>query len=306
MEYQPRPTVPAEIPVFVRRLAADIGETADMIAFKHTIFALPFAIISLTTAADPGWPTLWVWAWALVAMVSARTAAMAFNRLADQEIDADNPRTAARALPAGRLSRRFAWVVTGAAAITFVVAAAMLNRLCLVLAVPTLAFLLGYSFAKRFTSAAHLWLGLALGIAPVGAWIAVTGSVGRPSLVLGAAVMLWVAGFDVIYSLQDEAFDRDRGLRSLPSALGGRRALILARLFHMSALIGFALFAVMAGGGWLRLGAVATAGVLFLWQHRMISSDGLDAVNAAFFTANGALAVAICVLFLFAKMHPAL
>jgi 4-hydroxybenzoate polyprenyltransferase len=196
--------------------------------------------------------------------------------------------------------------VTAIAATSFVVAAAMLNRLCLVLAIPTLAVLLGYSYAKRFTSLAHLWLGLALGIAPVGAWIAVTGAFALPPSVLGAAVMLWVAGFDVIYSLQDETFDRSHGLRSMPAVLGGGRALTAARVFHIGALVGFALFAIMAGGGWLRFAAVGAAGLLLGWQHRLISGQGLEAVDAAFFSVNGALSVVMCVLFLFAKMLPAL
>lgn len=164
-----------------------------MIAFKHSVFALPFALMSLVTAAGDGWPAARVWLWVIIAMISARTAAMSFNRLADHQLDAVNPRTNDRSLPAGRLSRRFAWWVTIIATLVFIVAAARLNRFCLVLAPPTLAVLLGYSYAKRITAAAHLWLGLALGIAPIGAWIAVTGAVAGPPIVLGAAVMLWVA-----------------------------------------------------------------------------------------------------------------
>lgn len=286
------------------RLADAIRETADMIVIKHTVFALPFAVIAAATAADPGWPAARVWAWGLVAMVAARSAAMTFNRLADHQLDAANPRTAGRALPAGRLSRRFAWAVTAAASLLFVLAAGQLNRLCLVLAVPALAVLLGYSYAKRFTAAAHLWLGASLGLAAPGAWIAVTGSIAAPSLVLGSAVALWVAGFDIIYSLQDERFDRVRGLHSAPARLGGRRALLFARALHGAALVGFAAFAMMAGGGWLRLAAVAAAGTLLLRQHRLVSPDDLRAVDAAFFTTNGVLSVVMCLLFLFAKMRP--
>jgi len=283
------------------RLVADLRETGEMIAFKHTVFALPFAVISLITAASPGWPEPRVWLWVAVAMVAARTAAMAFNRLADHALDAENPRTADRALPAGRLSRRFTSVVTAVSAAVFVLAAAELNRLCLVLAPPTLAVLLGYSYAKRFTAGAHLWLGIALGIAPVGAWIAVAGRLSWPPLVLAAAVSLWVAGFDVIYSLQDESFDRGRALHSLPARLGGGRALQLARLFHLLAFIGFAIFAAAAGGGVFRLVAVGGAGVLLAWQHRLIRADDLHRVDAVFFTTNGALALLMCILFLFAK-----
>ncbi len=279
-----------------------LRETAEMIKIQHTVFALPFAVISLVTAAGAGWPAGRVWLWVIVAMVGARTAAMAFNRLADQDIDAVNPRTAGRALPAGRLSRRFAWTVTVAAAAVFVLAAGELNRLCLLLSPLVLAVLLGYSLSKRVTVLAHLWLGAGLGMAPVGAWLAVTGRFAAPPLVLGAAVMLWVAGFDVIYSLQDEAFDRAHGLHSLPARLGARRALALARVFHLLAFAGIAVFAVQAGGGPWRLAAAALAGALLLWQHRLVRPDDLSRVNAAFFTANGVLSVAMCILFLFAKM----
>ena len=287
------------------RLLTGVRETGEMIAFKHTVFALPFAIISLVTAAAPHWPTARTWLWVAVAMVSARTAAMAFNRLADHRIDTENPRTSGRALPAGRLSRSFAWAVTGISAAVFLSAATSLGPLCLVLAPPALVVLLGYSYAKRFTAASHLWLGLALGIAPVGAWIAVTGTIGWPVFLLAGAVALWVAGFDVIYSLQDESFDREHGLHSLPARVGGRRALALARLFHLTAFVGFLGFAVAAGGGPIRLLAVLAAGLLLAWQHRLIKADDLESVDAAFFIANGALALAMCVLFVVARLTPA-
>jgi len=272
-----------------------------MVAFKHSIFALPFALMSLITAAGASWPAPRTWAWIVVAMVAARTAAMSFNRLVDHEIDAANPRTTGRSLPAGRLSRRFAWTVTVVASVTFVVAAGMLNRLCLVLAPPTLTWLLGYSYAKRFTATAHLWLGLALGFAPLGAWVAETSELAWPPAILGAAVAFWVAGFDTIYSLQDEAFDRSHGLFSLPARLGAGHALAVSRGFHALAVIGFAVFAVAAGGGWIRLSAVAAAAALIFWQHRLVRPSDLSAVNAAFFTANGMLSVIMLVLFVIAK-----
>jgi len=284
------------------RMAVDLAETADMIAFKHTVFALPFAVIALITAAAPGWPSAGTWVWVAVAMVSARTAAMAFNRLVDHQIDAINPRTAGRALPAGRLSRRFASAVTAGSAAVFVFAAAMLNPLCLALAAPALAVLLGYSYAKRFTAASHLWLGVALGMAPIGAWLAVTGRPERPALILAAAVCFWVAGFDVIYSLQDESFDRDHALHSLPARLGGSRSRVLARIFHLLAFGGFFAFAQAAGGGTIRYLAVATAGLILAWQHRLVSADGLQSVDAAFFKANGTLAVCMCAFFVVARM----
>jgi len=290
------------VTAFTGRLAGDIRETADMVAFKHSVFALPFAVIALVTASAPGWPSAGVWLLVTSAMVSARTAAMAFNRLADHSIDAANPRTSGRSLPAGRLSRRFAVVVTVSSSLVFVAAAALLNDWCLALSVPTLAVLLGYSYAKRFTAASHLWLGLALGMAPIGAWVADAGRLDSPALVLAAAVAFWVAGFDVIYSLQDESFDRAHGLRSLPAVVGGRRALGAARGFHVAAFLGFAAFAAISGGGWLRTWAVLLAGGLLLWQHRLVAPDRLDAVNAAFFTANGVLSVVMCVLFVLARL----
>jgi len=279
-----------------------LRETAEMIKIQHTVFALPFALISLVTATGEGWPSPHVWLWVLVAMVSARTAAMTFNRIVDAGIDAANPRTAQRALPAGRLSRRFAWGVTTASSVLFVVAAGQLNGLCLLLAPVALGVLLGYSYTKRFTSLAHLWLGFALGISPVGAWLAAAGRFDPPPLVLGAAVMLWVAGFDVIYSLQDEQFDREHGLRSLPARMGARNALAAARLLHVGSLLGFAVFASLAGGGPWRWLAVVLAAGLLLVQHRMVRPGDLSRVDAAFFSANGLLAVAMGVLFLFAKI----
>jgi 4-hydroxybenzoate polyprenyltransferase len=283
-------------------MLGDLAEAGDMIAFKHTVFALPFAVMSLITAAGDGWATPRVWFWVIVAMIAARTAAMSFNRLVDHHIDAANPRTADRSLPAGRLGRRYAWAMTAIPALVFVVSAGMLNRLCLLLAAPTLAVLLGYSYSKRFTSAVHLWLGLALGLAPIGAWIAVTGAVDLPPIVLGAAVMFWVAGFDTIYSLQDEAFDRDRGLRSVPAALGAGRALLFARVLHLAALGGFAAFAVLAGGGWVRWAAIVAAAGLMLWQHSLVRADDLSRVDAAFFSANGTLSVLMCTFFIIAKI----
>jgi len=292
----------AELTASGSKLITGLRETGEMIAFKHTVFALPFAVIALITAAAPTWPAPRTWLWVAVAMVSARTSAMAFNRLADHRIDSENPRTSGRALPAGRLSRNFAWAVTALSATVFLIAAALLGPLCLVLAPPALAVLLGYSFSKRFTAASHLWLGLALGIAPIGAWIAVTGKVELEAVILAAAVALWVAGFDVIYSLQDEAFDRETALHSLPARVGGKGALRIARFFHVLAFVGFVAFALAAGGGPIRLSAVAAAGLLLAWQHRLIRADTLESVDAAFFTANGALATVMCVLFVVARL----
>ncbi len=279
----------------------DLRETGEMIKFQHTVFALPFAVIALVGAPAHGWPPLRIWLLVLVAMVAARTAAMAFNRLIDHNIDARNPRTADRSLPGGRLSRPFVWTVTIGSSVLFVLAAAMLNSLCLILAVPTLALLLGYSWSKRFTATAHLWLGAALGIAPIGAWIAVTGRPAWPPAVLGASVMVWVAGFDIIYSLQDEDFDRSAGLHSFPVALGPKGALAMARALHLGSLVGFGTFALLSGGGPLRWIAVGAATLMLGWQHTLVAPDDLSRIDAAFFTANGILAMVMGVLFVTAR-----
>ncbi len=285
-----------------RTFAGHLRETAEMIKIQHTVFALPFALIALVTASGSGWPAPPVWLWVLVAMVAARTAAMTFNRLADHGIDAANPRTSGRALPAGRLGRPFAWGVTALSVAVLVLAAGMLNRTCLVLSPVAVAVLLGYSLSKRFTTWAHVWLGLSLGLAPVGAWLAVSGRLAPAPLVLGVAVSLWAAGFDIIYSLQDKAFDREHGLFSAPAQLGARRALLLARGGHLLALAGFSVFAAIAGGGALRALAVVAAAGLLAWQHHLVAPDDLSRVNAAFFTTNGILSVLMCALFVLAKL----
>ena len=282
----------------VKKVFDDLRETGEMIKIQHTVFALPFALIALVSAPATGWPPLRVWLLVLMAMVAARTAAMAFNRLADHRLDALNPRTADRSLPGGRLSRNFVALITVVASAFFILAAGLLNSLCLILAFPTLVVLLGYSFSKRFTAASHLWLGAALGIAPIGAWIAVSGRLALTPVLLGASVMLWVAGFDIIYSLQDEGFDRSTGLHSIPSALGSRRALTLARVLHGLSLAGFAAFALVSGGGPLRWSAVIAAAAMLGWQHTLVTPDDLSRVDAAFFTANGILAIVMGVLFI--------
>lgn len=269
---------------------------SELIAFPHTVFALPFALVAVLAAAEgmPSWGTLF---WVVVAMVGARTAAMAFNRLADQHIDAQNPRTAGRPLPSGRLPRSQAWGLVVAGSFALVLAAAQLNPLCLALSPVALAWVLGYSYTKRFTALSHLWLGLGLGMAPVGGWLAVTGSFAWPPLVLASAVTFWVAGFDVLYSLQDVEFDRRAGLYSLPACLGVATALWLARAFHLLAAAGFAAFARLIDGGLWAMGAVLLAWLLLLAQHLLVGNGRLERINAAFFTANGVLSLSMLVLF---------
>jgi 4-hydroxybenzoate polyprenyltransferase len=263
---------------------------ARMIKLSHSVFALPFALAAAALAAD-GAPTPRQVLWILVAMVGARSAAMGFNRLADQELDARNPRTAGRELPAGLLTRGEVWAFVAVSAAALVVAAAMLNPLCLALSPVALAIVFGYSYTKRFTAFSHGFLGLALAIAPVGAWLAIRGTLARPPIVLGLAVLLWVAGFDTIYACQDAEHDRAAGLRSLPARWGIRRALLAARVFHVGAVVLLAgLFALVPLHPIYLVGVAAVA-VMLAYEHSLVRHDDLSRVNAAFFTVNGWISV---------------
>jgi 4-hydroxybenzoate polyprenyltransferase len=265
------------------------GITLEMIKWEHSIFALPFALTAMLLAAR-GLPAGRTVAWIVVAMVAARSAAMAFNRWADADLDAENPRTRARAIPAGLLSRTFVLGFTCIAAVVFLVAAGQLNRLTLFLSPVVLLVLLGYSYLKRFTRWSHLGLGLALGLAPSAAWIAVRGSLDPRIVVLTGAVTLWAAGFDVLYACQDYEHDRAAGLHSLPQAAGITTAFWAARLMHLAMLALLAWFAVLFNfglPGWLGVGAVAT---LLAYEHSIVSPRDLRRLNAAFFTMNGVIA----------------
>jgi 4-hydroxybenzoate polyprenyltransferase len=270
----------------VSALLGRIGLYGRMIRFSHSIFALPFALSSAVLAAGGGVSGRQI-AWILVAMVGARSAAMGFNRLADQALDARNPRTAGRELPRGAISRAEVWVLVLASAATLVVAAAMLNPLCLVLSPLALAIVLGYSYTKRFTALSHVFLGLALAVAPVGAWLAIRGRLEAPPVALGLAVLFWVAGFDTIYACQDEAFDRAEGLHSLPARLGVARALALARLFHLIAVALLAAVYALAPLHPLYLVGVAAVAGLLVYEHSLVRADDLSRIDAAFFTVNG-------------------
>ncbi len=266
--------------------------TLEMIKFSHTLFALPFALLAAFLAAG-GWPRGTTLLKILIAMVGARSAALAHNRLADRTLDAANPRTASRALPSGALSVGFVRVFLGVSIALFVAAAASLNRLTLLLSPVALALLLLYSYTKRFTTLSHLVLGLCLALAPVGAWIAVRGGVSLLPALLGLAVLFWTAGFDVIYSLQDEEHDRRMGLRSIPARFGARRALWISAAFHL-AMAGL-LLAVwrLAGGGWLFLAGVLATLAALVYQHAIVKPGDLSRVDAAFFTANGFVSVTL-------------
>jgi len=274
----------------VRDATARAVTYGRMIKVSHSVFALPFALASAALAAG-GAPAPRQVLWILVAMVGARSAAMGFNRLADHEIDARNPRTAGRELPKGLLTRREVWAFVALSAAALLVAAAMLNPLCLALAPVALLIVFGYSYTKRFTVFSHVFLGLALAIAPVGAWLAIRGRFAWPPVVLGLAVLLWVAGFDTIYACQDAAHDRTVGLRSLPARWGVGRALLAARSFHVGAVILLALLYRLTPLHPVYLMGVAGVAALLAYEHSLVRHDDLSRVNAAFFTVNGWISI---------------
>jgi 4-hydroxybenzoate polyprenyltransferase len=260
---------------------------ARMIKLSHSIFAMPFALASALLAARST-PVPWsAWLLVVVCMVAARSAAMGFNRLVDRDLDAANPRTASREIPSGQLSVGAARAYVAASAAIFVVAAFVLQPLCGYLSPVALLVIFGYSYAKRFTALVHVWLGVALGLAPVAAWIAVTGAVGPAALLLAGAVATWVAGFDVLYSLQDEDFDRGRGLRSLPALLGRVGALWASGGLHLLTVALLALLPAVVPLGWAYwVGFASIVGVL-AYEHYLVRPDDLSKIDKAFFDLNG-------------------
>src|SRR6266404_2604328 len=261
-----------------------------MIKWEHSVFALPFALCGAMLAAR-GLPTVHQLAWIIVAMVAARSAAMAFNRLADAAIDAANPRTQTRALPTGTLTHGFVSTFVVVSCAVFVLAAWQLNRLAFALSPVALGILLLYSYTKRFTRWSHLILGFALVIAPAAAWIAVRGSLDSRILLLTAAVTFWVGGFDVLYSCQDFEFDRSHGLHSLPRHLGIHTALWIARLFHLVMLGLLVALVIVFGLGKLAIVGVIAVAALLAYEHSLVRHDDLSKLNAAFFTMNGVISV---------------
>ncbi|MDD5284792.1 MAG: putative 4-hydroxybenzoate polyprenyltransferase [Desulfuromonadaceae bacterium] len=266
----------------------------EMIKFSHTIFALPFALTGALLAAG-GIPSPRQIFWIILAMAGARTAAMAMNRLIDANIDARNPRTAGRAIPSGRIGKGITLFFIIAATALMLISAAMLNPLCLKLSPVALFFLWLYSYCKRFTSLAHVVLGICLAAAPVGAWAAIRGSIDPPALLLGSAVLFWVAGFDILYALQDLEFDRTAGLHSIPVLLGVNGSLRTARIFH-TIMIGllFTLFNSMHLGVMFMSGVLVAAAML-LYEHWLLRGGNLKKLDAAFFNMNGYISVAILI-----------
>lgn len=280
----------------VLRPAGRLAAYANFVKVAHTVFALPFTIVGIAVASFThplGWRPVVL---AVVAFASARFAAMGFNRIVDRRFDALNARTAMRELPAGRMSVREAWILVVLMSAIFLASAAALNPLCLLLAPVALLWVLGYSLTKRFTSWSHVWLGWGLAIAPVGGYLAITGRWSEPwwlLVLLAAAVACWVAGFDTLYALQDESFDRDNRLKSLPVLLGARRAILVARLLHVFAVTLLALFVAASPlSQWTGV-AVAGAAILLAWEHRLVKEHDFSKLDAAFFTANGIISSVI-------------
>ena len=276
-------------------LLRSLGTTLEMIKWEHSIFALPFALTGAMLAAH-GWPRPVQILWIVICMITARSAAMAFNRWADADLDAVNPRTAARAIPAGVLTRGFVAVFTVFMAALFILAAAQLNRRTLWLSPVALAIVLLYSYTKRFTRWSHLFLGLALGSAPAAAWIAIRGTLDPRILVLTAAVLFWVAGFDILYACQDTAHDRANGLNSVPATIGISGAFWVARCMHAVMLVLLILLVHLFALGPVALVGIAAVAALLLYEHLIVSPTDLHRLNAAFFTMNGVISV---VFFLF-------
>lgn len=266
----------------------------EMIKFEHTIFALPFALISVLLASRPLLlPHGLTIAWILLAMVAARSAAMAFNRVADATIDAENPRTANRHIPAGIIGKAQVWVFLAIATALFVLAAFKLNMLCFALSPVALLFLFGYSYTKRFTSLCHVFLGITIGIAPIGAWLAVKGTWSAIPLLLGAIVMLWIGGFDIIYALQDYEFDVKSPLFSLPKRLGKAGALIVSRAMHTAMVALLALVGALAHMHVLYFVGVVVALGLIAYEQSLVKPNDLSRVDMAFFTLNGWVSVSL-------------
>lgn len=271
--------------------------TLAMIKFEHTLFALPFAFLGAVMAAE-GLPTWHQILWITLAMVGARSAAMTFNRIADRDIDAKNPRTASRELPSGKLSIGFAWAFLYASIGLFLLAAYSLNWLTFVLSPIALLSVLGYSYAKRFTALSHLLLGWALSISPTAAWIAVRGAIdSEVPILLSLLVLMWTAGFDVLYACQDFEFDKRSGLHSIPAKVGIKHSLWIARLFHFQAFAVLVLLYGLTNLGWLALGGVIAVGVLLVYQHTLVKPNDLSRMNAAFFTTNAFVSVILFLTF---------
>lgn len=278
-------------------ILAKLKTTLEMIKFEHTLFALPFAFLGAVMAAN-GSPTWQQILWITLAMVGARSAAMTFNRIVDRDIDAKNPRTANRELPSGKLSVSFAWTFLVVSIALFLLASYSLNWLTFALSPIALISVLGYSYAKRFTTLAHLMLGWALAISPTAAWIAVRGTIDSETpILLSLFVLMWTSGFDIMYACQDHDFDKRSGLYSIPARYGIARSLWMARIFHFQAFAVLLLLYLMSSLGWVALVGVGAVGALLVYQHTLVKPNDLSRMNAAFFTTNAFVSVILFAAF---------
>lgn len=275
-------------------MLGDLRVFLETIKFSHTLFALPFALTGAVLAAR-GLPTLYQLFWIVLAMVGARTAAMGLNRVIDADIDAANPRTMGRAIPAGLLTRGRVVFWIAASLLLLLLAARMLNPLCLLLSPVAVFFLVLYSYCKRFTCLSHLVLGVCLAAAPLGAWIAIRGSIGLPAVLLGTAVLFWVAGFDILYALQDLEFDRKAGLFSIPARFGVRGSLVASRLCHAVTVGMLSWLGAAAGLGVVYLAGVILAALLLAYEHWLVRGGDLTRLDAAFFLVNGYISIGVFV-----------
>jgi len=272
---------------------------AELVKFEHTVFALPFALSAMFLASGAHWPSLHTALWVVLAMVGGRTYAMGLNRIIDCQIDGQNPRTAGRTLPAGRLPRVEAWGLTLIALALMVLATLQLPILCLQLLPIALVLLTAYSYIKRFSALAHVVLGLCLGAGAIGGWIAVTGTLSAPALLFGTAVLAWVAGFDIIYACQDVDFDREAGLFSIPASWGVSQGLAVSRILHGVTVMSLvAVWAMVPGSSWGFGLAIVLTGAMLVYEHRLVSAQDLSRVDDAFFMVNGVISVLVfaCIL----------
>lgn len=277
------------------RIIAKIQSLLEMIKFSHTVFAFPFALMGATLASmtSDSVPTFMQVVWICLAMVGARSAAMGLNRIIDARIDSENPRTASRHIPAGVISSIEAWLFVVVSVLLLLLAAWKLNPLCFKLSPIALLFLVLYSYCKRFTFLAHVVLGICLAAAPVGAWIALRGDIGWPAIVVGFAVLFWVAGFDIFYALQDMDFDREKGLHSIPAKFGAERSLYVVRVFHSIMILLLLSLLQLPGLGLIYLIGVVMVAALLVYEHRLVKPDDLSRLDAAFFNMNGYISVLI-------------
>jgi len=292
------PPVPSDAPSPAPSLLQSLRHILELIRFSHTVFALPFALFAAVLAwrdTPFRWQDL---AGILLSMVTARSAAMAFNRLVDRDIDQDNPRTARRHIPAGLLSVRGVALFTVATSLLFLASTLLFlpNRWPLFLSVPVLLFLLGYSYAKRWTSWCHYWLSAALMLSPIAAWIAIRGTVEWPPVLLAAVIFFWVGGFDILYATQDAEFDRERKLHSIPARYGVPRALRLAAISHLLTAVCLAGLWWVAGLGWLFLAGVIVIALLLAYEHSLVRPDNLSKVNVAFFQVNAVISLGLLLI----------